>query len=181
MTSMDRDSRLTIDWLRARQAGAVVRWASDHLTRERPWVKGWIDVRLPDDGPPDMAWVWTIVHPGDPDQGEPGQLWHFAWPYDPGTRHWSAGGVCAALSQWAARHAGRADLRFEWDPTAAPSPGLELAAGRAAAGGPTWDLGDGLRVADGVMDELLALDPDEAARVTRLLREASRGLRDEGA
>jgi hypothetical protein len=180
MTALDRDSRVTIDWLRERPARATVRWASDHLSRERPWARAWVDVRIPEGGPPGMAWVWTILRPDDPDRGEPGQLWQFAWPYDPGAGHWSADGLSAALADWAARHAGRADLRFEWDPDAGPSPTLEEIAERAAEPGRTWDLGDGLRVADGVMDDLLALDPDEAARVTKLLREASREFRGDG-
>jgi hypothetical protein len=179
MPSIDRDSRVTIDWLRAREAGAVVRWASDHLTPERPWARGWVDVRITEGGPPDMAWVWTILTPEDPEQGEPGQLWQFAWPYDAETSRWGPGSVCDALTDWAARHAGRADLRFEWDRDAGRSPSLERAAERAAAGGRTWDLGDGLEVADGVMDDLLALDPAEAARMTTILREASRRFRVE--
>ena len=171
---MDRDSRLTIDYLRAQPDGGVVRWASDHLTAERPWATGWIDVRIPDGGPPGMAWVWTILRPDDPDQAAPGQLWQFPWPQDlPG--RWSADAVCEALFDWAARHAGRTDLRFEWDSGAGRSAALELVEERAAADGPVWDLGEGLKVVDGVMDDLLELfaaDPDEAARVMSALREA---------
>lgn len=94
---------------------------------------------------------------------------------------WSVGTVCDALSNWAARHAGRDDLRFEWEREAGPSPFLELVKERAAAGGPTWDLGDGLEVVDDLMDELLELiatDPEEAARVTTALREAVEPLFD---
>jgi hypothetical protein len=205
---MDHDSRATIAYLRRLSQDAVVQWAADHLTRERPWATGWLDVRIPNSGPPGMGWVWTILDTEDPDQGDPGQLWQFSWPHDlevhslfdpaedwyvnelpvPVGTHlppsvvasydrrvhggWSARAVCEALSAWAARHARRPDLRFEWAADAAPSRSLEVAMERAAAGGPTWDLGEGLVVADGVMDDLLALDPNEAARLTAILREA---------
>ena len=244
---MDDDSRETIEYLRAQAQGASVRWASDHVTAERPWATGWIDARVPDGGPTDMAWVWTILDPADPDEPALGQLWQFRWPHDldihsvldpvegwyvnelpvpagealpesvvagyerrarqveAAHRHgagsnaepvpaaiyedvirstgsayrvrggWSVRTVCDALSDWAARHARRDDLRFEWDREAGDSPMLEVAKQRAAASGPSWDLGNGLTVVDGFMDELLELlatDPDEAARVTKVLREA---------
>jgi hypothetical protein len=186
---MDHDSRETIAYLRSQPRGGTVRWASDHLTAERPWATGWIDIRIPNGGPPDMGWVWTILCIDDPDQPEPGQLWQFPWPHDLEIRSvfgpvegryeseprggWSARTVGDALSFWAARHAGRDDLRFAWAPEAGPSRMLELVEERAAADGPTWDLGDGLEVVDGVMDDLLALDPEEAAAITRILREAA--------
>jgi hypothetical protein len=244
---MDDDSRETIACLRDQPRGGTVRWASDHVTAKRPWATGWVDIRIPEDGPPDMGWVWTILDPADPDEPLPGQLWQFAWPHDldihsvfdpsegwyvnelpvpvgealpeivvaryehrarqieeayrregapnakpvpaaiyedviqsTGSAYrvrggWSVRTVCDALSHWAARHAGRDDLRFEWDREAGDSPALELAKERAAADGPSWDLGDGLTVVDGLMDELLELlatDPEEAARVTRVLRES---------
>lgn len=214
MLHMDHDSRVTIDYLRSRPQGSVVRWASDHLGAEQPWSTGWLDVRIPDDGPPDMGWVWTILSPEDPEQGDPEQLWRFPWPPDleihsvldlerGGYAHelpvpvgkllpasvlasyrrlgsayrvrgaWSAPAICEALSDWSARRAGRSDLRFEWDPEAGDSPILAIVKERAAARGPTWDLGDGLEVVDGVMDDLLALDPADAAWMTIVLREAA--------
>jgi hypothetical protein len=244
---MDDDSRETIEYLRAQPQSAVVRWASDHFKADTPWTTSWVDVRIPEGGPPDMGWVWTILDPADPEQGLPDQLWQFPWPFDLdvhgvfdpskgwyvkelpvpagmtlprglvaayerladqvsraheldggasaspvgaalyedviariGSAYrvrggWSTRAVGDALSDWSARHAGRADLRFEWDREAGDSPALELARERAAAGGPSWDLGDGLTVADGLMDELLELmatDPEEAAAVTKVLREA---------
>jgi hypothetical protein len=244
---MDDDSRETIDYLRAQPRGATIRWASDHVNAEQPWSTGWIDVRVPEGGPPGMGWVWTILDPADDDEPLPGQLWQFAWPYDleihsvfdpakgwyvnelpvptghalprsvvagyerlarwveeahggeggtnakpvpaaiygdvirsTGSAYrirggWSIGTVCDVLSDWARRHAGRDDLRFEWDREAGESPILELVKERAVAGGPSWDLGEGLTVVDGLMDELLELiatDPEEAARVTKVLREA---------
>jgi hypothetical protein len=178
MRPIDRDSRETIDYLRDLPEGAVVRWASDHITRQRPFARGWIDIRIADGGPPDMGWVWTILTPEDPDPGTPEQLWQFPWPYDD-TRGWSVRTVCDALSHWAIRHARRADLTFEWAPEAPASAALERAIERATAGGPTRDLGDGLEVADGVMDDLLALDPDEAARIEAILRESSQRFRRE--
>jgi hypothetical protein len=89
---------------------------------------------------------------------------------------WSTGAVNDALASWAARHAGRADLRFEWDRTAGPSAALAQAIDRARDGGPVWDLGDGLKVVDGLMDDLLALHPDDAAEVIPALREAVRDV-----
>jgi hypothetical protein len=183
---MDDDSRATIEYLRSLPPGDAVRWASDHVTAEVPWATGWIDVRIPDGGPPGMNWVWTILDPEDPDQALPGQLWQFAWPHDlevdaadpHGVRGgWSVRTVCDALSDWARRHARRDDLRFEWAREAGPSAMLELVKERAAAPGPTWDLGEGLEVVDGVMDDLLALDPEEAARMTGILREAGKRFR----
>ena len=250
---MDDDSRATIAYLRSLPPRGAVRWASDHVTAEVPWATAWIDVRIPDGGPPGMSWVWTILDPEDPDQAEPGQLWQFSWPHDleihsvfdpergwyadelpvpvgealpegviagyerrahrvadayrsgPGATAapvpaaiyegliqrtgsaysvrggWSVRTGCDALSDWARRHAGRDDLRFEWAAEAGPSPTLELVKDRAAAPGLTWDLGDGLEVVDGVMDDLLALDPEEAARMTVILREAGDRFRGGGA
>ena len=82
MTAPDRDSLATIDYLRAQPRGAVLRWATHHLTAEQPWSTGWVDVSIPEDGPPDMGWVWTILDPDDPEQGSPEQLWQFPWPQD---------------------------------------------------------------------------------------------------
>jgi hypothetical protein len=215
---MDHDSRVTIEYLCSQPPDAIVRWASDHVSAEKPWGVGWVDLRIADGGPPDMGWVWTIVRADDPDDPKPGQLWCFEWPedldlhcvFDPsegwyvrelpvpageplppllvaayeenarrvgGTyavrKAWSAHAVSEALASWAARHAGRADLHFEWDRGAGPSEVLAEMTERAAAGGPVWDLGDGLRVVDGLMDDLLALHPDEAAELTPILREAA--------
>jgi hypothetical protein len=93
---------------------------------------------------------------------------------------WSAQAVGEALTHWAATHAGRPDLRFDWDPSADLPPAVAQAADRARAvadGGATWDLGDGLVVADGVMDDLLAMDPDERDEVMEAFREVDRYLR----
>jgi hypothetical protein len=169
---MDRDSRLTIEYLRTQPANGVVRWASDHLTEEAPWTAGWIDVRIPEGGPLGMSWVWTIVTPDDPDQLDPDELWCFACPYDR-EGGWSAAAVSDALAAWAARHAGRGDLRFAWDPKAGPSPTLRRIVERAEACGQVWELGDGLTLHDGALDDLLALHPDEAAELTARLREAA--------
>ena len=216
MTPLDRDSRVTIDHLRAQPQGAVLRWASDQVSSERPWATAWVDVRMPGDGPPDMAWVWTILDPEDPEQGGPEQRWQFPAPFDleihavidpqegyvkelplpvnatpppalveaydeqahrvNGANHvrggWSAAAITDALAAWTALHAGREDIRFEWDREAGPSAVLAEVVERIEGDSPTWDLGDGLHVHDGVLDDLLALHPKEAAKVTRMLREA---------
>ncbi|MBI4261402.1 MAG: hypothetical protein HY658_12645 [Actinobacteria bacterium] len=90
---------------------------------------------------------------------------------------WSVATAGDALSHWAATHGGRPDLRFEWEPDAEPSPVIREVMERAREldeGGPSWDLGDGIRVADGFLDELLAMDPDERAEVMEAIREAHR-------
>jgi hypothetical protein len=79
---MDEDSRETIEYVCAQPRGAVIRWAADHVTAERPWSTHWIDVRIPEDGPPGMSWVWTILDPTDAHRSPPEQLWQFPWPHD---------------------------------------------------------------------------------------------------
>jgi hypothetical protein len=99
---------------------------------------------------------------------------HFDCSYDV-RGGWSVETVAEALSNWATTHAGRPDLRFVWDPEGEPYPAIREAMERArelAEGGPSWDLGDGLRVADGFMDELLAMDPDDRAELMETLRHA---------
>lgn len=86
---------------------------------------------------------------------------------------WTVGAVGEALSRWAATHAERQDLRFVWDPESEPYPAIQQAMERAresAEGAPAWDLGGGLTVVDGYMDELLAMDPDERREVMEALR-----------
>jgi hypothetical protein len=108
---------------------------------------------------------------GTPDLGEPPGA---------GERHlllggWSVKAVAFALQDWATRHADRPDLRFEWEPDGKPDLAVLRAAERAREieeGGQVWDLGDGLVIADGFMDELLAMDPDERDEVMKALREA---------
>lgn len=218
---MDHDSRVTIEYLRSQPPNSVVGWASDHVRAKTPWATAWIDIRIPEGGPPNMGWVWTIVRADDPDDPKPGELWCFEWhqdldlhcvfdrsegwyvrelpvptgePLHPllaaayeeharrvgGTyvvrQAWSARTVSNALSSWAVRHAGRADLRFEWDRGAGPSRVLAEVMKRASGDGPIWDLGDGLEVVDGLMDDLLALHPHEAAELTPVLREAGSRL-----
>lgn len=224
MSTLDHDTRVTIDWLRALPAGAVVRWATHHLTKREPYSCGWVDVRIPDGGPPGMGFVWTIIGPDDEDTPPPVH-WEFIWPYDvdvhgvldpgdgwyvnvwvttPGAavppevaemyktypkrvdgayhvrQGWSAEAVNAALTWWATTHAGRSDLRFERDVDAPPPEIIRVVEERArdiAEGGAVWDLGDGVHVADGVMDDLLAAEPDEAAEIMEHLRAVQRALR----
>jgi hypothetical protein len=94
---------------------------------------------------------------------------------------WTAGAVDDALTHWAGTHAGRPDLTATWARTAGPSAILSAVAERARDAGPMWDLGEGLEVADGALDDLLALDPEEAAEITiRLRRARERFLRLRG-
>ena len=51
---------------------------------------------------------------------------------------------------------------------------------RASNDEPTWDLGDGLRVHDALMDDLLALRPDEAAELTTIFRQVRNRLLGSG-
>jgi hypothetical protein len=229
---MDEDSRITIEYLRGVPQGAVIRWSTHHLSRERPWTRGWIDVRIENEDAPPFGWVWTIIGGDDREGTPPGQLWQFVWPYDLDVHEvwdpvepprivgrlvaswavprgapappevarcleeapdgverghvvfggWSTQGVEEALTDWAVTHAGRSDIRFEWAADADLPPAVALAAERArqtAEGAPTWDLGDGLVIADGVMDDLLAMDPDERDEVMEALREADRRIRSE--
>jgi len=87
---------------------------------------------------------------------------------------WSARSIGEAVSHWTATHAGRPDLRFSWIADAEPPPAVAQAAERAREideGGPTWDLGEGLVVADGLMDDLLAMDADERDELMKAFRE----------
>lgn len=93
MTTYDNDTLVTIEWLQSLPAGAVVRWASDHVTAREPWGYSWVDVRVPDGGPPGMGWVWTIcafetpddeATDGDDEADDDGPIaaWNIAWPHD---------------------------------------------------------------------------------------------------
>ena len=88
---------------------------------------------------------------------------------------WSAETIEEAISRWTATHAHRPDLRFAWHPEGEPPAAVSEAAERAReieAGGPTWDLGDGLVVADGLMDELLTMDPEDRDALIEIFRES---------
>jgi hypothetical protein len=220
--TVDNDTRVTIEYLRAQAPDGVVRWASDHITATTPWTTGWIDVSVARGGPVGMGWVWTIVGHDDLGEAAPGQLWYFAWPYDLDVhaildpaegwyvdelparagrelpralvseyeehaqrvggsyvirRGWSARAISEALSVWATRHAERGDLLFQWDREAGPSAALATVMERAAGSAPMWDLGDGLTVVDGAMEDLLTLPPDDAAEIMAVLRDAARARR----
>ena len=87
---------------------------------------------------------------------------------------WTVETIGQALSHWAATHAARRDLRFEWESEGEPYPALKQAMERLRAtdeGAPVWALGDGLAVVDGFHDELLAMDPDEREALLGWLRE----------
>jgi len=181
---VDHDSRILIDYLQSLPRRAVVHWSSHHVSIDEPWTTDWIDVRIVDPGAPPFNWAWTIIGQDDPHGTPPGQLWQFVWPYDVGGSYgvrggWTVGTIGEALSHWTATHAGRRDLSFEWDPEAEPDPIVQRVIERARAmddGAPVHDLGDGLVVADGLMDELLAMDPDEREALIGRLREAHQRL-----
>jgi hypothetical protein len=151
---------------------------------------------------PDQLWqfVWPYdldVHQVWDATGEPFNVWiaargepppkciaaaykhlpeHFECSYEV-RGGWSVETVAEALSSWADTHAGRPDLRFAWDPEGEPYPEVRQAMERARQleeGAPSWDLGDGLVVADGVVEDLLALEPEERQRVLEAMREARR-------
>jgi len=75
-----------VAWLQALPAGAEISWHSDHLSADRPWSGGWVDVLCPalQELVP-SSWVWTITWgvPDDPDEDDgPGPLWDFEYPPD---------------------------------------------------------------------------------------------------
>jgi hypothetical protein len=93
---------------------------------------------------------------------------------------WSAAALDAALADWAAVHAGRGDVRFVFDPEFIPHAGMlagldEIAAAVADGTADTYEIGKNLRATGAVFDQLLALEPDEAADIMRHLNEFASG------
>jgi len=92
---------------------------------------------------------------------------------------WSVDALGDALHDWTTRNADRGDLRFRWDPSAEESETLQTVRTRAASDGPFRDLGDGLVIHDEALDELLRLDPDEAAEIEEHVQDVLRRARGE--
>lgn len=79
---MDKDSALLIAWLQKQPADAMIDWASDQLSAERPWAGSWVDVLVPaiqDEHA--FNWCWT-VHTDHSDFNEPDELWNFFFEHD---------------------------------------------------------------------------------------------------
>lgn len=91
---------------------------------------------------------------------------------------WTPEAVSQAIRVWCADHAGRDDLVVSWDEAAAPSPlirELEQISQRLEAEGLPEDavlLGEGLFALPDAFGELLAMGPEEAAKVTGALAQA---------
>ena len=95
----------------------VVKWTSEGLSPEDGLATGWVDIEVP----PllhelEVAWVWTVVPPGDTTSDDP-----LAIPleYDVADG-WSPLAISEALSRWVAAYVGRSDFHFVWDPTMCP-------------------------------------------------------------
>jgi hypothetical protein len=88
---------------------------------------------------------------------------------------WTTGALNAALSKWAARLAGRGDVRWVFDRDLTTSLAFTAAtvAERIADGDEeTFDLGDGVLVSSTAFDALLDAGPDVAADITSALKDA---------
>jgi hypothetical protein len=94
---------------------------------------------------------------------------------------WSTGHIDRALTAWCAKYAERGDLTFAYDPKYFPggderADELDNLADAILSGeAPSYEIADGIRVSDQVMDLFLSQDPTDAAElsneiVTRLSR-----------
>ncbi|WP_041368890.1 hypothetical protein [Nakamurella multipartita] len=91
---------------------------------------------------------------------------------------WTESAVTSALNSWIAETLGRPDLRFSWNSAAGPSPMRRRVEQQVvdARNGPTYDSGiPGVRIADGVMDTLLAIPAEDAAAVMEAIRDVANG------
>lgn len=152
-------------------------------------------VQSPDDTdePDDM----TIVLEHDADiwgTWDPTKAWwseRHVYPHDtpppsaPDLLHqggWTIQAVNDTLTSWAEEHTGRNDLRFNHTPgTLSKITRRALAVKEAIDNGDieVYDLGDGVKAAAPALDTLLAMNPDEAADVTRNLKAAVNDLSDD--
>lgn len=99
---------------------------------------------------------------------------------------WTPEAISSAVAAWCAERVGRADLQVRWDEDAEPSPlvrDLERLAEQIDAQGLPEDavmLGEGLFALPDAFDDLLAMGPDEAAKVTGALSAAQARQRTHG-
>jgi hypothetical protein len=83
-------------------------------------------------------------------------------------RVWTLERIDLALRDWAARFAGREDLRFSFAAPTIETPADESDdEARPAEGEHFVQIGDGVRAHTEVLDQLLAMDPEDAAEITR--------------
>lgn len=84
---------------------------------------------------------------------------------------WSEDTVNAALTAWCAEHAGRPDIRFRFDPDIT-TPLMEklVAQLNDPEHAATYEIADGIEVSASVFDDLLAMDPEDAARLTETIK-----------
>ena len=104
----------TIEWIAALPSGSVIGWTSINMTAEEPIASGWVDVEVPEIlDLLELGWTWTVVAPTDPDVSLEDPL---ALVVPPDTEDgWTPEAVSRALDEWTHAHAGRTDVRFEWD------------------------------------------------------------------
>ena len=88
---------------------------------------------------------------------------------------WSPEAINEGLELWALLYAERPDIKFEWNPALGVSRfaiEAEERLNRILNGEEVvTDLGDGLKTTDGVMDFLLGLGIDEAAKMTKKIKD----------
>jgi hypothetical protein len=84
---------------------------------------------------------------------------------------WSEEAVNAALTAWCAEHVGRPDIRFRFEHDIT-TPLMEKLAAQLndPANAATYEIADGIEVSAQVFDDLLAMDPDDAARLTETIK-----------
>lgn len=72
---MDESNYLdeAVKWFQLRPEGEVIRWYSDHVSADRPWSAGWIDVQIEAlENDLGWSWVFSINSPEhDDDEDEP--------------------------------------------------------------------------------------------------------------
>jgi hypothetical protein len=136
------------------------------LTDELPAINGdeWWQQRVhfrPGDSDFDGRTYPAISHQVEID----GELW---WQ----TEVWTPVGISAALTIWVTEHADRDDLKVRWVPDL-DSPGkrtvaeaAEIAEAIDRGDQETYEMGEGVRASSAVFDFLLAMGPDEAAKLT---------------
>ncbi len=85
---------------------------------------------------------------------------------------WRSSSIDQALEKWCARHVNRTDLRFHELPEDLPHY-LTMLIERAGTG-ERYEIADHVSVSDHVFDQLLAMDPDQAAEITATVERIAR-------